>query len=530
MAGGDGAVSLWEPATGEKRATLTGDASATSLAWTPGDRILIIGWADKAVRLWDVTTVGSSQGIPHIATAVSPNPQRGISLRLQTDLIFGIAFAPDGKTLATAGGLQGQRPEVKLWDPRTGKQRAALGGHKDSVMSVAFAPDGRLLATASLDGTVRLWEALGGHERATLKGHAGHVFCVAFSPDGKTLASAGQDTAVRLWDVAMGRVRSVLQGHAAAVQSATFAPDGNTLATGIFDGTVKLWDLAAGHERTTLRGHVMTVMGVALAPGARTLATASIDGTVKLWDMETRQEGIGPGPGDPDHSGRTQAALRTKSRSVACQTPPARRGLEEHGRRHATRTQGFRRHTEPVGPLATSGLGPSSGLRTISPSIYRVGPRADRLGAHSRGPSLLCGRRGVCTRYGPLRGNRLGVTTDGEGPEEVCLHLCRPSLARRRSRKRRLARRVFRHFRRAGTTSSRECRCPPRSPSPGHDPRRPTGSSGGPQCLGLSLCLLLDLDEDAFRLGGLLATGPRDHPPGRLRQILLSADASGRAG
>jgi len=289
-AGAYGDVSLWDAATGQRRVTLTSQAYATSLAWTPDGRILVTGWVDKAVRLWDVKTLWSSTRPSHTATAVSPGAQRGIFLKLQTDWIHSIAFAPDGKTLATGGGVPGQHPELKLWDLRTGKEQATLKGHTDTINSVAFAPNGRLLATASLDGTVRLWDARGGQQRAALMEHAGHVFCAAFSPDGGTLASAGEDSAVRLWDMATGKVRDTLRGHTAAVWSAAFTPDGKTLATGSFDGTVKLWDLEARRERATLRGHATTVMSVTFAPDARTLATGSLDGAVKLWDIDTQQE------------------------------------------------------------------------------------------------------------------------------------------------------------------------------------------------------------------------------------------------
>jgi RNA polymerase sigma factor (sigma-70 family) len=258
------------------------------VAFSPDGKTVACRGLDEVVRLWDTATGKEPRFL------WPPRDEKREPVGFLASSHGWVAFSPDGKLLAD-GGHEGV---ATVWDVRTEKVLHRFKGHKGFLESGAFSPDGKTLATAGRDGTVRLWSLTTGKPVRALSGHRDPVFRVVFSADGKTLASCGHDHTVRLWEVATGKERGRCRGHTGPVASVAFAPDGKTLASCGEDGTVRLWDAGTGKERRRLTGFSRWVRDVAFSPDGSVLAAG--DSRLRLWSTTTGKE-LRVVPGIPEH-------------------------------------------------------------------------------------------------------------------------------------------------------------------------------------------------------------------------------------
>ena len=212
----------------------------------------------------------------NVSAGAPPEP---LTLTGHTGWVGGVAFSPDGGTLATASS----DVTVKFWDVATGKERATLEAHGDAVTSVAFAKDGKSFATASFDGTVKVWNAENRRLVHTFRGHRGAVLTVAFDPNGQFLASGGIDGTVRIWNLESGKEWNGTTNHKSWVNALAYDPDGHRLATVSSDNEVWFRD-NWGKEWMIVRPKVAEVRSVAYSPNGKFLAAGTRYGVTKVWD------------------------------------------------------------------------------------------------------------------------------------------------------------------------------------------------------------------------------------------------------
>ncbi len=237
----------------------------------------------NTLRIWDIASGKEVARLPGVMRPLA----RSESKEQSEGAITSVALSPDGKTLAFAEHSN----IITLVDVATGKTRDLKRRDGVADFGLAFAPDGKTLAAACTHGhTIRLWDVASGKEKTDPAVHTGDVYSLALSRDGRFIATGGRDHTIKLWDRANVKHLQTFRGPESDVNGLCFAPDSKYLASICHNGLIQVFDLVANEEARDLRKTVgfAPPHAVSYSPGGDTIA-ALVPAVVKKADPFRRE-------------------------------------------------------------------------------------------------------------------------------------------------------------------------------------------------------------------------------------------------
>ncbi|MFO0914740.1 MAG: hypothetical protein U0795_17410 [Pirellulales bacterium] len=205
---------------------------------------------------------------------------------VDTDNVHDLRLSPQGDRLLIAGGVPGEAGWIdeRTWPEQKSVRR--FQEHHDLVYQVAWAPDGGTFASACADGTCSVFGAESGAVISQFRGHSRPVLTLMYL-DNATVASAGVDHTIRLWDVNTSQTIRTLNNHLNTVNGLAVSPlspetEKCTLASISEDRTVRLWLPRIGRLLRFARVP-SAPRCVAWSPDARELYVGCSDGFVRVF-------------------------------------------------------------------------------------------------------------------------------------------------------------------------------------------------------------------------------------------------------
>jgi WD40 repeat protein len=263
----DHLLKLWNAATGEELATLTGNgAPVSSMAISPSGLVLASGARDNTIKLWDIPQT---------------KPVRVFAGHQAATTAF--AFNAEGTVFLTAS----RDKTIRLWDTEQQGDPIVIEGHTAEVTAAAYRPDRNQIATADAAGFIRLWRTIDSWPEATLGAHRGEVTALFYNANSQQVISTGADGLAKVWQLPIVAPLEIA-GEEQVVDFATISADGQLVATA---GTLSdrpaivIRKVEDGSVAATLLGHEDRITSLAFNANHTQLVSGSEDKTARIWDI-----------------------------------------------------------------------------------------------------------------------------------------------------------------------------------------------------------------------------------------------------
>jgi WD40 repeat protein len=265
---GHGHVSQWEGLDLQVKQPVVGiGGEFTEAEFSKDARLLAVGSADGAIRIWDLVQGGPPRQLPR------PGKLLKHSFVADTEQLF---FCDVAKQRFNLWDLNSFR-EIRSWDApvaiwsaptrinasaisNDGKRALAVSWNGKvflediaedcrlhwelgivDVVDVAISLTGKLFAVASLDGYAQIWEIASQHLLATVNNQPS-MWSVTFSPNGtRLMTTRGGAKALTLWDMQSQRELWSLDAEGGRFGVPRFSPDGCLLGCQNSEGVLYIW-------------------------------------------------------------------------------------------------------------------------------------------------------------------------------------------------------------------------------------------------------------------------------------------------
>jgi WD40 repeat protein len=250
-------------------------------ALSPDGKLFATG-ANGAVILWEVATGSRIRQLAGFSGEGA-------------DEIHGVAFAPDGRRIVACA--DDERARAIVWNAQSGKKIAALDAawYPSYARSATFSRNGDQVVIGTDTGAILLWRLCPRQLRALLGVHRKEVCSLAASAKSDLIVSGSRNDKVSLWEIGCGTNVRDFGGHEFSAASVAFSSDGKWVAAGRMEGA-SLWDCASGKENVFISTAVKNngvmspsgyVTAIAFSPDATQVATGLANGSIAIWESRT---------------------------------------------------------------------------------------------------------------------------------------------------------------------------------------------------------------------------------------------------